>query len=503
MKREWRLALRIIAPAFLLLTVAPARAEATPSGWLAQGTPAATPCFVTHGRASGPVVVLVGGIHGNEPAGAAAAEQIRHWPLRRGTLVIVPRANALALEANTRTLRPAGGTDRYDLNRAFPPKPGDSHLAADLARSLWMLVETQHPHWLVDLNEGGDFRAQTNGSVGSSVIPSFSPESRRVAEKVLHAVNLTIAATNLQFMLLSQPIKGSLARAAADELAACSMIVETTSKSQPLALRVRQHRIAVHALLGELGMLEKAVTPDWMTSVPSRRGEIKVAVYDGAGNGGLGVARVLAQVGGETNATITRVCPEDIRAGALKQFDVVMFTGGSGSGQGNALGKAGRAEVRRFVENGGGYIGICAGAYLACHGFSWGLGIVDAKTLSPLWRRGTGMVKLELTEQGRAVLGDQPSQFDCLYFQGPIVGRAEVASVPDYDVLAFFRTEIAKNNTPKDIMVKSPAIFSGRFGKGRVLCFSPHPEQTKGLEAFVPRAAAWAAARKNETAAQQ
>ncbi len=503
MKRPLHLVVWKVGLLLVLGVTTSTRVASHPSGWIAQGSAASTPYYVNHGKGDGPVVVLVGGIHGNEPAGAEAAEQIRHWPLRRGTLVVVPRANALALGENARTLRPKGETNRYDLNRAFPPKDTDDHLAADLARSLWTLVESQHPHWLVDLHEGGDFRAQTNGSVGSSVIPSFSPQSRWVADKVVHAVNRTIAATNHQFVLLSQPIRGSLARAAADQLGACSMIVETTSKSQPLALRVRQHRIAVFTLLQELGMLGKAVTPEWMTGVPSPRSETRVAVYDGAGNGGLGVARVLAQVGSETNATTTRVCPEDIRAGALKQFDVVMFTGGSGSGQGIALGEAGRAEVRRFVENGGGYIGICAGAYLACQGFSWGLGIVDAKTLSPLWRRGTGMVKLELTEQGRAVLGDQPRQFDCLYFQGPIVGPADVAAVPDFDTLAFFRTEVAKDDTPKGIMVNSPAIFGGSFGKGRVLCFSPHPEQTKGLETLVPRAAAWVTRGESKSAARR
>jgi glutamine amidotransferase-like uncharacterized protein len=215
------------------------------------------------------------------------------------------------------------------------------------------------------------------------------------------------------------------------------------------------------------------------------------------------VPNVMAQLGERTNCIARRVCPEDVRAGVLGQFDVAMFTGGSGSGQAKALGEDGRAEVRRFVENGGGYIGICAGAFLACNGFTWGLGIIDAKTLSPLWQRGTDYVKVELTEQGRVILGQRTDQFDCLYYQGPIVGRAEVAAVPDYDVLAFFRTEVAKNNTPKGIMVNSPAIFSGHFGKGRVLCFSPHPELTNGLEDFVPHAVAWVSARDEKRAAQQ
>jgi hypothetical protein len=206
----------------------------------------------------------------------------------------------------------------------------------------------------------------------------------------------------------------------------------------------------------------------------------------------------MALLGAATNVTVVRVSPEDIQAGALQRFDVVMFTGGSGSGQAKALGETGRREVKQFVEQGGGYVGICAGSYLACSGFSWSLGLVNAKTLSPLWKRGTAIVKIELTDRGREILGPREGELDCLYFQGPIMGPGGAPAMPEFEPLAFFRSEVAKNNTPKGIMVNSPAILASRCGKGRVLCFSPHPEQSKGLEAFVTRAIGWVAARKAE-----
>ena len=237
----------------------------------------------------------------------------------------------------------------------------------------------------------------------------------------------------------------------------------------------------------------------WAASAepPARQtpaGQLGVAVYEGAGAAGKGVPRVLALLGSATNVSVTRVSPKDIQAGVLKRFQVVVFTGGSGSGQARALEHAGCKEVKEFVQQGGGYVGICAGSYLACSGFSWGLGLINAKTLSPLWKRGTATVKIELTDRGREILGPLQGELDCLYYQGPIVGPAGVAGLPEYEPLAFFRSEVAKNNTPKGIMVNSPAIFASRFGKGRVLCFSPHPEQTKGLESFVTRVVAWAAA---------
>ncbi|MCX6907691.1 MAG: biofilm PGA synthesis protein PgaB, partial [Verrucomicrobia bacterium] len=129
--------------------------------------------------------------------------------------------------------------------------------------------------------------------------------------------------------------------------------------------------------------------------------------------------------------------------------------------------------------------------YLATSGFSWGLKIMDAKTASPKWERGHATVKLELTNKGREILGNHSGQFDCKYANGPILCPAHAETLPDYEPLAFFRTEVAEHDSPKGIMVNSPAIVAGRCGKGRVIVSSPHPEQTPGLEEFIPRAVAW------------
>jgi hypothetical protein len=42
-------------------------------------------------------------------------------------------------------------------------------------------------------------------------------------------------------------------------------------------------------------------------------------------------------------------------------------------------------------------------------------------------------------------------------------------------------------------MKGTTAIAAATFGDGRVLCFSPHPEKTPGLEYMIVRAISWAA----------
>ena len=45
----------------------------------------------------------------------------------------------------------------------------------------------------------------------------------------------------------------------------------------------------------------------------------------------------------------------------------------------------------------------------------------------------------------------------------------------------------------KDAEGRELFFFWGKFGKGRVICSSPHPEQTVGLEKFAESAVRWVA----------
>jgi glutamine amidotransferase-like uncharacterized protein len=160
------------------------------------------------------------------------------------------------------------------------------------------------------------------------------------------------------------------------------------------------------------------------------------------------------------------------------------------------LGESGREEVRQFVQAGGGYIGICAGAYLACSGFGWGVGVLNAKTVSQRWRRGRGVVEIDLTSEARELTGLSGEKQDIYYVNGPIIQPDDRADIPEYETIAVFRTELAENDTPEGIMINSPALARARYGAGRVLFSSAHPEQTEGMEMFVERAVRWAAGKE-------
>ncbi|PTX97051.1 biofilm PGA synthesis protein PgaB [Spartobacteria bacterium LR76] len=228
----------------------------------------------------------------------------------------------------------------------------------------------------------------------------------------------------------------------------------------------------------------------------------KIALYDDLGSGGAGIPSV-QMILTKAGINLTTLTAEQIRNGELSKYDVVIFTGGSGSKQAEALQTAGVDEVRKFVQAGGGYIGICAGAYLACDRFSWSAKMLNARTVSQKWKRGKANVEIELTDEGKKILGDVDGKMLVKYANGPIITSADNKDMPEFTPLAYFRTEVAENDTPVGVMENSPAVVASTFGKGKLITFSPHPEQTDGLHDLITHAVNWVATPSADVAGAQ
>jgi hypothetical protein len=120
--------------------------------------------------------------------------------------------------------------------------------------------------------------------------------------------------------------------------------------------------------------------------------------------------------------------------------------------------------------------------------------LIDARLIDvEHWARGIGKVKLRLSAGGRAALETNESIQSIHYENGPLLGPAHNEDILDYETLATYETEIRENDAPLGVMKGTTAIARGRFGKGHVVCFSPHPEKTPNREAYLRAAVCWAA----------
>lgn len=217
---------------------------------------------------------------------------------------------------------------------------------------------------------------------------------------------------------------------------------------------------------------------------------IRVAVYTDKGTS-TSLKNLFAALDGFPDVKYDKLSGDDVRAGKLTGSDLALFPGGSGGGQGKALGEDGRKQVKTFVEKGGGYLGICAGSYLASTSYPWSLHILNAEVVDRAhWARGFGPVELQFTDAGKARLAGKDGAA-IYYHQGPLLAPAKAADLPAYEPWATFRTEIAKNGAPKGVMKGTTAVAAAQFGKGRVVCFSPHPEKEEATRPMLRKALRW------------
>ena len=400
--------------------------------------------------------MVVGGVHGDEPAGAWAAYEIHHWPLRRGKLIVLPRANAPGIKEHLHGLPDANQLVQGDkkatvgnLDRQFPgddgtPLPVDSPVGA-----IWHLVSHARPDWVVDLHEGTDFHKTDPKSLGSSVGTGGTVEAESAATILLAAVNATVKEVDKQFIRGESPSMGSLSWAAAHRLNAHALVLETTRREEiPLAYRIRQHRVMLHALLAHLGMIDPQTSVDSVVD-PAAAGErVRLAIYAGKGTR-RGMHHLITEMEEMPGSLVLPIGSEEIDAGALSQFNVVLFPGGSSTRQGESLGDFNRQEVRSFVERGGGYVGICAGAYPATADFPWALHIPRRQDLLEALDAGRGRGPDGIDARRAEDPCATESLYEVRYHHGPILLPAHASDLPEFLPLATFRTEVAEHGCAK------------------------------------------------------
>lgn len=180
---------------------------------------------------------------------------------------------------------------------------------------------------------------------------------------------------------------------------------------------------------------------------------------------------------------------EDIINGKLFGFDAVIFPGGLGPFYGLRNYDGFAEAVRYFVSNGGGYMGICGGAYVAGLAMSQTLyslcpktlGLIDATIVSPPWirywtqyREAAGKrvaVSCKIAEEAHPITAPYQGQvIELVYSGGPLIRDLGPRVTP-------LLTYVDDIMTPGDV-----ALCCSIFGKGRVVICSPHAEAPWGEE---------------------
>ena len=128
------------------------------------GTSQETKLYVFGTGRLGPIVMALGGVHGNEPGGWLAGERLvdRVRP-QTGALLVVPRANRQATTLFARTTDELG-----DLNRLYPGKLGGLPME-QMALELVEAMRAYRVNLVIDMHESWSFyRDRTDTNTGTA-----------------------------------------------------------------------------------------------------------------------------------------------------------------------------------------------------------------------------------------------------------------------------------------------------------------------------------------------
>ena len=104
-------------------------------------------------------------------------------------------------------------------------------------------------------------------------------------------------------------------------------------------------------------------------------------------------------------------------------------------------------SYRKYVKEGGGYVGICAGAYLIAKGYTEEtsmLELLEAEVKNwPIWYFGIGLVYLKTVAEHPIVYGFQ-GEFPIVYWNGPVFYKNSIRE-EKVKVLAVY-SKIAENS---------------------------------------------------------
>jgi glutamine amidotransferase-like uncharacterized protein len=424
---------------------------------------------LSEGLLRGPTVLVLGvdGISGE--CGRLAVRQIAGWPVRAGRLLLAPISSGLQGVDQPGILT----SDKKVFDRSVP----------DLRK----LVSKYKPHWVIVLREDYDTQVEVPSSHGKTIRTSTA--GKALGQQIIRALHKT---GDLQWSLDSAlEIRQSSPASTAIWMTVTTSAIDPRKDQRP-ARRIRQHRIAVHAALTQLNVVGDETSVDQLLPVriatAKKSGSIRVAIYDDEGSvssSGHGPLWILHSLLHHSDMRLELITRQEIDAGVLDAFDVLVIGGGTSSTQGRELGAQRREAIRQFLRSGGGYVGVCAGGFLACSERDVELQLIEAEHDGT---SGSGIVTLDISRTEKS----QPVGKHKTKFSGGPIFHSLGSSV---EVWATYETDLRIDDKKTNRLKGTPAVIAVTYGKGRVVAFSPHCERPPGPQELFWEAIRWSAGR--------
>lgn len=223
--------------------------------------------------------------------------------------------------------------------------------------------------------------------------------------------------------------------------------------------------------------------------------EIRVGVFNGNGGAQTCIWEAYAACTLDRDMNVRYITTSDIAAGVLDSIDVIVVPGGGGTRQYQNLGLENLQRIKEFIAQGGGAVGICAGAYLFSNTPEYSCMAINGAQAIDIEHdnRGHGVVGFSLTEEGKKVFGeyaDQDTLF-CMYYEGPVFVPAADDSIKYVEFATMLSDVHEEGGAPANMTNNKPFAIGNRYGKGKVFSVIAHPESTPGKMWMIARMVRW------------
>nr|MBF0221585.1 hypothetical protein [Desulfobulbaceae bacterium] len=230
------------------------------------------------GDEPGKTLMIIGGIQGDEPSSYMTADLYADIHLKKGNLIVVPRANFYSILLNKRN----GQTG--DMNRKFSPDPENKrrqHFEEEVVTVLKHLIAESD--CLLNLHEGSGFynpswinSMENPNRYGQSIIfdaevyrPPYGNREiflDRIAENVIKRVNLLIDEKRYHFRAnnhntISEKSSHKEQRESATYYALTrahipAFGVETSKTIKSLETKTKLHKLVINEMMAEFGIVQ-------------------------------------------------------------------------------------------------------------------------------------------------------------------------------------------------------------------------------------------------------
>ncbi len=171
--------------------------------------------------------------------------------------------------------------------------------------------------------------------------------------------------------------------------------------------------------------------------------------------------------------TVQLVKADYINNVGLDRFSILCVPGGDMYQYAQDISSIGKEKIRNFIRGGGGYIGICGGAYFAGEKVIWQgnqlpmtpLGIFPGTTQGPIDAIAPHpycvMCKVNMVDSTHPITQSEPDSAWILYCYGPMFmpnNEADISILGKYDI------------------GDQPMMLAFDYGHGRVFIIGTHPE---------------------------